>query len=144
MDFVLDQLSNGWRLRVLNVVDDYSPEMVGQLVSTSISGQLVARFLHQLGEARSLPPMIVCDNDPEFTSKEMFLWTKERQTKLGFSQPGKPTENAFVESLNGKFRNECLNQHWFRTLKEARWEIERWRKHYNKVRPYSALGNYDR
>ena len=140
MDFVSDQLSNGRRFRVLNVVDDYSREMVGQLVSTSIAGQQVARFLDQLGEARSLPPMIVCDNGPEFTSKAMFFWAKERNATLGFIQPGKPTQNAFVESLNGKFRNECLNQHWFRSLEEARWEIELWQKHYNQVRPHSALG----
>ena len=114
--------------------------MVGQLVSTSISGQQAARFLEQLGDSRSLPPMIVCDNGPEFTSKAMFFWAKERHIKLGFIQPGKPTQNAFVESLNGKFRNECLNQHWFRSLDEARWEIEQWRKHYNQVRPHSALG----
>ena len=140
MDFVSDQLSNGRRFRVLNVVDDYSREMVGQLVSTSIAGQQVARFLDQLGKARSLPPMIVCDNGPEFTSKAMFFWAKERNATLGFIQPGKPTQNAFVESLNGKFRNECLNQHWFRSLEEARWEIELWQKHYNQVRPHSALG----
>ena len=140
MDFVSDQLGNGRRFRVLNVVDEFSREMVGQLVSTSISGQQVARFLDELGESRSLPPMIVCDNGPEFTSKAMFFWAKERRTKLGFIQPGKPTQNAFVESLNGKFRNECLNQHWFRSLEEARWEIEQWRTHYNQVRPHSALG----
>ena len=140
MDFVSDQFSNGRRFRVLNVVDDYSREMVGQLVSTSIAGQQVARFLDQLGEARSLPPMIVCDNGPEFTSKAMFFWAKERDATLGFIQTGKPTQNVFVESLNGKFRNECLNQHWFRSLEEARWEIEQWQKHYNHVRPHSALG----
>ena len=140
MDFVSDQLSNGRRFRVLNVVDDFSREMVGQLISTSISGQQVARFLDQLGNGRRLPPMIVCDNGPEFTSKAMFFWAKERHTKLGFIQPGKPTQNAFVESLNGKFRNECLNQHWFRSLDEARWEIKQWREHYNQVRPHSALG----
>ena len=70
----------------------------------------------------------------------MFFWAKERHTKLGFIQPGKPMQNAFVESLNGKFRNECLNQHWFRSLDEARREIDRWREHYNRVRPHSALG----
>jgi len=100
----------------------------------------VARFLDQLGEARSLPPMLVCDNGPEFTSKAMFFWTKERNTKLGFIQPSMPTQNAFEESLNGKFRNECLNQHWFRSLDIARWAIEQWRKHYNQVRPPSAMG----
>lgn len=140
MDFVSDQLSNGRRFRVLNVVDDYSREMVGQLISVSISGQRVARFLDELAEERALPPIIVCDNGPEFTSKALFFWAKENNTKLGFIQPGKPTQNAFVESLNGKFRNECLNQHWFRSLDEARHEIDQWRQHYNEVRPHSSLG----
>lgn len=140
MDFVSDQLSDGRRFWVLNVVDDYSREMVGQLVSVSISGRRVARFLDQLTDQRQLPPLIVCDNGPECTSKAMFFWAKERHTKLGFIQPGKPTQNAFVESLNGKFRNECLNQHWFRSLDEARREIDQWRNHYNQVRPHSSLG----
>jgi putative transposase len=139
MDFVSDQLSHGRRFRVLNIVDDYSREMVGQLVSVSISGHQVARFLTQLGEARGLPTSIVCDNGTEFTSKAMFFWAKEHQVKLNFIQPGKPTQNAFIESLNGKFRNECLNQHWFRTLDEARQEIDSWRNHYNHVRPHSSL-----
>ncbi|WP_415644407.1 IS3 family transposase, partial [Shewanella algae] len=141
MDFVSDQLSNGRRFRVLNVVDDYSREMVGQLVSVAISGKQVARFLEQLMEERGKPKKVTCDNGTEFTSKAMFFWSKETGVTLGFIQPGKPTQNAFVESLNGKFRNECLNQHWFRTLDEARYEIELWREHYNHVRPYSSL-NY--
>lgn len=140
MDFVSDQLSDGRRFRVLNVVDDFTREMVGQLVSVSITGQQVGRFLDQLRDLRKLPPLIVCDNGPEFTSKAMFFWAKERQLKLGFIQPGKPTQNAFVESLNGKFRNECLNQHWFRSLSEAKREIGHWREHYNQVRPHSSLG----
>lgn len=141
MDFVSDQLSNGRRFRVLNVVDDYSREMVGQLVQVSISGRQVARFLSLLIEQRGKPGKVVCDNGTEFTSKAMFFWSKETSVTLGFIQPGKPTQNAFVESLNGKFRNECLNQHWFRTLDEARYEIELWREHYNNVRPHSSL-NY--
>ena len=140
MDFVADQLAGGRRFRVLNVVDDYSREMVGQLVSISISGRQVARFLSELIESRSKPKKIICDNGTEFTSKAMFFWSKETSVQLGFIQPGKPTQNAFVESLNGKFRNECLNQHWFRALDEARYEIDLWRDHYNKVRPHSALG----
>ena len=139
LDFVSDQLSNGRRFRVLNIVDDYSREMVGQLVSISITGQQVARFLSQLGETRDLPNSIVCDNGTEFTSKAMFFWSKENHVKLAFIQPGKPTQNAFIESLNGKFRNECLNQHWFCTLDEARYEIDTWRQHYNHVRPHSSL-----
>lgn len=141
MDFVYDQLANGRRFRVLNVIDDYSREMVGQLVMFSISGQQVARFLNQLIEARGAPKRITCDNGTEFTSKAMFFWSKETHVALGFTQPGKPTQNAFVESVNGKFRNECLNQHWFRTIEEARYEIDLWRNHYNHERPHSAL-NY--
>lgn len=141
MDFVSDQLSNGRRFRVLNVVDDYSREMVGQLVQVSISVRQLARFLSLLIEQRGKPGKVVCDNGTEFTSKAMFFWSKETGITLGFIQPGKPTQNAFVESLNGKFRNECLNQHWSRTLDEARHEIELWRAHYNNVRPHSSL-NY--
>lgn len=141
MDFVSDQLSNGRRFRVLNVVDDYSREMLGQLISTSINGRQVTRFLDQLIEERRKPSKVICDNGTEFTSKAMFFWSKETRVTLGFIQPGKPTQNAFVESLNGKFRNECLNLHWFRSLDEARYEIDLWRDHYNNVRPHSSL-NY--
>lgn len=140
MDFVADQLSNGRRFRILNIIDEYSRELVGQLVSTSISGQQVARFLDELAESRQLPRQVVCDNGTEFTSKAMFFWSKKTQVRLSFIQPGKPTQNAFCESMNGKFRNECLNQPWFRTFDEARYEIDSWRKHYNNVRPHSSLG----
>ena len=141
MDFVSDQLSNGRRFRVLNVVDDFSREMVGQLVAVSITGSQVARFLSELFEGRGKPRKIVCDNGTEFTSKAMFFWSQESGVKLGFIQPGKPTQNAFVESLNGKFRNECLNRHWFRSLDEAEAEVMLWQHQYNNVRPHSAL-NY--
>jgi putative transposase len=141
MDFVSDQLSNGRRFRILNVVDDYSREVIGQIAAFSISGKHVARFLTQLGEERGFPDQVVCDNGTEFTSKAMFFWQKETGTKLGFIQPGKPTQNAFVESLNGKFRNECLNQHWFRSIEGARREIDQWRHHYNHEKPHSSL-NY--
>lgn len=141
MDFVHDQLVNGRRFRVLNVIDDYSREMIGQLVMFSISGQQVARFLDQLIEVRGKPHRITCDNGTEFTSKAMFFWSKKSGINLGFTQPGKPTQNAFVESVNGKLRNECLNLHWFRTIEEARYEIDSWRNHYNHERPHSAL-NY--
>lgn len=141
MDFVADQLSNGRRFRVLNVKDDYSKELLGQLVAYSISGTMVSRFLNQLVEARSAPDQITCDNGTEFTSKAMFFWQKESGVRLAFIQPGKPTQNAFVESLNGRFREECLNQHWFRDLDEARQIIDAWREHYNNERPHSTL-NY--
>ena len=141
MDFVSDQLSNGRRFRVLNIVDDFSREMIGQLVSVSISGQQVARFLNELVEQRGKPKNLVCDNGPEFTSKAMFFWSEDSGVKLSFIQPGKPTQNAFVESLNGKFRDGCLNQNWFRSLEEAKKQIEQWRYHYNHERPHSSL-NY--
>lgn len=114
--------------------------MVGQLVCVSITGAQVERFLDQLAERRQLPKTITCNNGTEFTSKAMFFWSKKTGVKLGFIQPGKPTQNAFVESLNGKFRNECLNLHWFRTLNEAEYEISQWREHYNTKRPHSSLG----
>jgi len=141
MDFVSDQLSSGRRFRVLNILDDYTKLLVGQLVAVSISGARVARFLGQLQDQHGLPKRIVCDNGTEFTSKAMHFWAKQNQVELAFIQPGKPTQNAFVESLNGKFRNECLNQHWFRSITEAQWEIEQWRQHYNHIRPHSSL-NY--
>lgn len=139
MDFVSDQLANGRRFRTLNVIDDYSREIVGQLTAISISGTQVARFLDQLIECRSAPDQVVCDNGTEFTSKAMFFWQKESKVRFAFIQPGKPTQNAFVESLNGKFRNECLNQHWFKTIEHAEREITKWREYYNNVRPHSSL-----
>lgn len=141
MDFVHDQLSNGRRFRVLNVVDDYSRECILQLADTSISGIRVARSLTELIQRRGKPNSIICDNGTEFTSKAMFFWARDNHIKLNFIQPGKPTQNAFVESFNGKFRNECLNQHWFLSLHEARQEIRKWQHHYNTVRPHSSL-NY--
>lgn len=140
MDFVSDQLSNGRRFRVLNVKDDHSRELIGQLVAHSISGAMVSRFLDQLIGQRSAPDQITCDNGTEFTSKAMFFWQKSSGVRLAFIQPGKPTQNAFVESLNGRFRAECLNQHWFRDLEEATRIINEWRYHYNHQRPHSTLG----
>ena len=110
MDFVSDQQINGRRSRVLNVTDNFNRELVGQLVTLSISGERVARFLSQLGETRPLPERIVVDNGTVFTSKAMFEWTEYTGTKLQFIQPGKSTQNPFVERLPCKFRNECLNQ----------------------------------
>ena len=121
-------------------MDDYSRECIGQIVDTSISGYRISRQLSDLLKKRGRPKSIVCDNGTEFTSKTMFFWSRDNRAKLNFIQPGKPTQNAFVESFNGKFRDSCLNQHWFRSLDEAREMIETWRKDYNEVRPHSALG----
>jgi putative transposase len=140
IDFVHDQLSGGRRFRVLNVVDDYSRECIGQIVDFSISGLRVSRFLNQLIESRGRPRALVCDNGTEFTSKAMFFWSKDTGIRLNFIQPGKPTQNAFVESFNGKFRDSCLNQYWFRSLEEAKQVIENWREDYNEIRPHSSLG----
>ena len=137
IDFVSDQLASGRRFRVLNIVDDFTRECVGQLTDTSISGARMVRFMDELGRK---PKTIVCDNGPELTSKAMFFWAKDRNIKLQFIQPGKPTQNAFVESFNGKFREYCLNLHWFRSLSEARSVIDDWRQHYNDVRSHSSLG----
>ncbi len=137
VDFISDQLATGRRFRVFNIIDDFTRECVGQLVDTSISGKRLVRFLDTLGQ---LPEKIVYDNGPEVTCKAMFFWAKERGVKLQLIQPGKPTQNAYVESFNGKFREYCLNMHWFRDLDEARSEIDQWRKHYNEEKPHSSLG----
>jgi putative transposase len=109
-------------------------------VDFSISGERVARLLGDLADTRGLPVHIVSDNGPEFTSKAMFLWAQQSGVKLHFIQPGKPTQNAFVESYNGKFR-DAWNEHWFVTIADARRHIEAWRIHYNTVRPHSSLRN---
>ena len=137
LDFVHDQLANGRRIRILNIVDDYSRSCVGQLVDTSISGERMARFLDEVG--RPLPRTIVLDNGPEMTSKAMFFWSQRNSVKLHFIQPGKPTQNAFVESFNGRFRDYCLNQQYFLNLTDARSIVDRWREHYNRVKPHSSL-----
>jgi len=137
VDFMSDQLADGRRFRILNIVDDFNRECVGQIIDSSISGTRMARYLDTLGRR---PTTVVCDNGPEFTSKAMFFWARENKVKLHFIQPGKPTQNAFVESFNGTFRDCCLNLHWFRSLDEARSTIEAWRRHYNEERPHSSLG----
>ena len=139
LDFVHDQLSCGRRFRVLNVLDDFSRECLGQEVDFSISGERVSRFLSLLLSARGRPEALVCDNGTEFTSRAMFFWSRDNGVKFNFIEPGKTVQNAFVESFNGKFRDTCLNQHWFRSLSEARDIIGRWRIDYNEVRPHSSL-----
>jgi putative transposase len=110
-------------------------------VDTSLSGQRVARVLEQIGQRRGLPERVVTDNGPEFTSRALDHWAYERGVKQQFIEPGKPVQNAYVESFNGKVRDECLNEHWFTVLAEARTLIEQWRQDYNEQRPHSALGN---
>ncbi len=140
MDFVHDILADGRRFRMLVVVDDYSRECLALEVDTSITGQRVSRVLDRLRDEGRLPQVLVCDNGTEFTSRAMLMWTQRTARKLHFIQPGKPTQNAYCESFNGKLRIECLRQHWFKSLNEARQVIEDWRLDYNHVRPHSALG----
>lgn len=139
MDFVSDQLVTGQRLKCLTVVDDFTRESPGIMVARSISGQLVADFFDHLVATRSLPEVIVCDNGPEFTCVALDQWADRHQIKLSFIQPGKPQQNAFIESFNGKLRMECLNEQLFYDLADAQAKIEDWRIDYNENRPHRSL-----
>jgi putative transposase len=141
MDFMGDTLARGRTFRTLNIVDDGSRECLAIEVDHGLSGQRVARVLSHLATTRPLPQQIVVDNGPEFTSRALDAWAYAHGVELHFIRPGKPVDNAFIESFNGKFRDECLNGHWFLDLTEARTTIEAWRRDYNEVRPHSALGN---
>ena len=140
MDFVSDALATGRRFRCLTIVDEGTRESPDVLTDTSISGVRVTRVLDELKKTRGLPKVIVVDNGPEFTSRAMHRWARANGVRLHFIDPGKPTQNAYVESFNGKFCDECLNEHWFQSLKQARAEIARWRIDYNEVRPHSSCG----
>lgn len=139
MDFMSDALCDGRKFRTLNMLDDFSRESVYMEADTSITGERVTRILDRLAEVRGLPEVLVMDNGPEFTSKALLIWAKLRGVRLHHIEPGKPNQNAFIESFNGTFRNECLNQNWFVSLQEARDVIERWRVEYNAERPHSSL-----
>ena len=139
MDFVSDVTWNGRRFRIFVVVDDFTRECLALVVDTSISGARVARELDAIAATRGLPAMTISDNGPEFTGKALDGWAYQRGVKLHHIRPGKPVENAYVESFNGKLRNECLNQHWFTDLLDARRLIEEWRIDFNEVRPHSSL-----
>ena len=141
MDFVSDSLSDGRKLRVFNVVDDCTREALVMEVATSISGQRVAHLLDKQAAIRgAYPRSIVCDNGPEFISHALGEWAEEHGVKLEFIQPGKPVQNCFVESFNGRFRDECLNENWFISLDDARRIISTWTKEYNEVREHGSLG----
>lgn len=141
MDFVSDSLYNGRRFRVLTIVDNFSRECPALEVDHSLTGKRVTRVLDRIALARELPEVITVDNGPEFISKALDLWAFENNVKLRFIQPGKPTQNAYIESFNGKFRNECLNDNVFVCLDSARKIIEGWRQDYNTERPHSSLGD---
>lgn len=142
MDFVQDALFNGERFRVLTVVDNCSKICHGLLAGKSLRGIDVVAELSRicLTEGR-FPERIQCDNGSEFISKEMDLWAYSNGVTLDFSRPGKPTDNPYVESFNGKFRDECLSVNWFLSLDDARQKIEDFRWEYNHFRPHSALND---
>jgi len=139
MDFVFDAMASGKRIKCLTIVDDYSREAVDILVDRGISGHYVARRLSEIGRFRGLPLTIRTDQGPEFTGNALDQWATQHGVQIRLIQPGKPTQNAFIESFNGKFRDECLNEHWFKSLAHAREVINIWRKDYNEVRPHSSL-----
>jgi putative transposase len=141
MDFVSDRMQYGRRVRVLNVIDESSRECLATIADTSITGKRVTRVLDQLIETNGKPKQILTDNGPEFTSNAMSEWTYLQGIKHIFIDPGKPIQNAHIESFNGKMRDEFLNEHWFRSLEELQSKLEFWRHEYNFIRPHSALGN---
>lgn len=141
MDFVMDALSNGRRIKCLNIVDDCSKEAVDIVVDHSITGHYVVRVLEQAARFRGLPAAIRTDQGPEFTGKALDQWAYRNGVELKLIQPGKPMQNGYVESFNGKFRDECLNEHWFVSLAQAQVIIGAWRRDYNEFRPHSSLGD---
>ena len=139
LDFVSDTLSDGRRFRILCVVDDFSRECLATVVDTSLSGVRVVRELNRLTLERATPKTIVSDNGTELTSTAVLSWAIDR-VQWHYIQPGKPIQNAFIESFNSKLRDECLNEHAFLSLAEARALIDEWRDDYNHLRPHSSLG----
>jgi len=140
MDFTSDQLGDGRRFRTFNVVDDFTRECLAIEVGRSLVGSHLAEVLDSVGKRRGYPEAIVCDKGPEFIGHALEQWAYDRRVALRFIQPGKPVQNCFVESFNGKFRDECLNEHWFTSMTDARRIIEEWRCDYNQVREHSSLG----
>jgi len=141
VDFMTDSFSSGRRFRTLNVVDDYTRECLAIEVDTSIGGARVVRVLEKLKKERGLPRQIRSDNGPEFLSRAVDQWAFEQGLQWHTIQPGRPMENSYIESFNGRFRDECLNENWFIDLADARYRIEQWRQDYNQGRPHSSL-NY--
>ena len=140
MDFVFDQLSNGRRIKCLTIVDDFTRECVDIAVDHGISGAYVVRVLEQIACFRGYPAAVRTDNGPEFTSRAFLAWTQQHGIRHILIQPGKPMQNGYIESFNGKFRDECLNEHWLPSLAAARHVIADRRRDYNEVRPHSSCG----
>jgi putative transposase len=141
LDFVHDRLMHGRGFRVLAVIDEWSRESLAMEVDVSLTGERVKRVLERLSNGRGLAAIIHTDNGPEFTGRVLDQWAFERGVKLQFIEPGKPIQNAFIESFNSRLREECLNEHVFVSLDDARNKIENWRIDYNRERPHSSLGH---
>ena len=141
LDFVSDAFTDGRRFRILTVVDDFTKENVLLVPDTSISGLRVTRELDQAFAERGQPKTIVSDNGTEFTSMAILKWVQDNGVDWHYIQPGKPTQNAFIESFNGKLRDECLNETLFSSLTDARDKLEKWQEDYNNLRPHSSIGN---
>lgn len=141
MDFVHDELVDRRKFRTLNIVDDYSKECAAIEVGFSLTGQHIVNVLNKLLFYGRIPKVLTIDNGPELSSRALEFWAYTNKVVLNFIQPGKPTQNAYIESFNGKFRDECLSQHLFLSLEDAKQKIESWRREYNEDRPHSSL-NY--
>lgn len=140
LDFVSDAAANGQTVRVLTIVDDYTRECLATEVDTSLPGVRVVRTLDQIVAERGRPEGIVMDNGPELRGRAMESWSETNRVALLFIEPGKPIQNAFIESFNGRLRDECLNANWFLTTADARRKIQAWARDYNEARPHSGLG----
>ena len=140
MDFVRDELFNGDRIRLLTLVDNFSRVSPWIEVDRSLTGKRVVAVLERIALQHGLPKTIRVDHGTEFTSKAFDQWAYLNGVEIDFTRPGKPTDNAFIESFNGRIRQECLNENWFLSLKDAPTKVEAWRQEYNNERPHSALG----
>jgi putative transposase len=139
IDFISDAIANGRAIRALTVIDGFTKESPVIEVDASLSAPRITRVLDGVIEQRGRPDALRLDNGPEFTSRCFLAWAEQRGIQLVFIQPGKPVQNSFIESFNGRFRDECLNANWFESLADARRKIEAWRQEYNQHRPHSAL-----
>jgi putative transposase len=142
MDFVADQLFDGRKFRALTIVDNFSRQCLAIHVGQSLKGEDIVGVMEQIKyEQKTVPIRIQVDNGSEFISKALDKWAYDNKVTLDFSRPGKPTDNAYIESFNGSFRDECLSTHWFLSLEDAKEKIERWREEYNNFRPHSSLAD---
>lgn len=136
-----DALFNGRKIRLLTLIDEFSRECLAVEVDTSINGVRVTNVLNRVAVQHGLPDMIKVDNGPEFIGKALDAWAYQRGIRLQFSRPGKPIDNRFIESFNGRLRDECLNDNWFMSMEHACEIVEEWRIDYNNTRPHSSLQN---